>query len=661
MLGVFEAAGFETSRARSRAATVEVRLADRADRARTARASTSATTSRVGRLAAAVLRAGARSRCVGASARPRLDRRRAVPQHPRGRLRRRRLPREPRAASRSPGVRAYRVGRRDPRRRRPRRHRRARPRRARRGAERARAPGVRALLRHLGGLRGDRARRARERQDAAARARARSRRPADRAELPRHRRRGAAPERHLRAARAPAGAASRFSSQSGALGLALLEEAGCARARAARRSSPSATRRTSRRTTCSSTGRTTRRPRCRCSTSSPSATRASLRASRGAWRARKPILAMKSGTTRAGARAAELAHRGARRLRGGRRRAVPPGRRDPRATRSRSCSTSRRCSSRSRCRAAGASRVLTNAGGLGILCADACEAAGLELAELAEETRAALAALLPGRGERREPRRHARLGHRGDATRRRCRVLLARPSVDAVIVLFVPPVVAVRRGRRGRDRARRGRARAPDKPVLAVVMSAEGTPSALAGASAPVAAFAYPESAARALGPAVERAEWLRRPRRHGAGARRHRRRAARARSSRRPLDAADDALARPGRGARALLDAYGIPLVPERHRRDPRGRGRGRRRARLPGRRQDRRRRARTRPRRGGVALDLADAATRCARAAERIGAPGRRPADGCAAAPSCSRASCRIRRSARSWPSGRAACSPS
>ena len=34
--------------------------------------------------------------------------------------------------------------------------------------------------------------------------------------------------------------------------------------------------------------------------------------------------------------------------------------------------------------------VVTNAGGLGILCADACDAAGLELPELSEETRAAL-------------------------------------------------------------------------------------------------------------------------------------------------------------------------------------------------------------------------------------------------------------------------------
>ena len=40
--------------------------------------------------------------------------------------------------------------------------------------------------------------------------------------------------------------------------------------------------------------------------------------------------------------------------------------------------------------------ILTNAGGLGILCADACEAAGLELPSLTDETVRAIAPLLPG-------------------------------------------------------------------------------------------------------------------------------------------------------------------------------------------------------------------------------------------------------------------------
>ena len=63
---------------------------------------------------------------------------------------------------------------------------------------------------------------------------------------------------------------------------------------------------------------------------------------------RKPILAMKSGRSARGRARSELAHRGARRLRGSRRCALPPGGRHPRRHRSRSCSTSRRSCRRSR-------------------------------------------------------------------------------------------------------------------------------------------------------------------------------------------------------------------------------------------------------------------------------------------------------------------------
>ena len=99
---------------------------------------------------------------------------------------------------------------------------------------------------------------------------ARTRRAARRAELPRHRGHATSPERDVRTAGVPSGNVA-LSSQSGALGLALLEAATLAEL-ASPRSSPSATRRTCRRTTCSSTGRTMRSRRSCCSTSSRSAT-----------------------------------------------------------------------------------------------------------------------------------------------------------------------------------------------------------------------------------------------------------------------------------------------------------------------------------------------------------------------------------------------------
>jgi acetyl coenzyme A synthetase (ADP forming)-like protein len=198
--------------------------------------------------------------------------------------------------------------------------------------------------------------------------------------------------------------------------------------------------------------------------------------------------------------------------------------------------------------------VLTNAGGLGILCADACEAAGLELPELADETRAALAEVLPGDGSVANP-----VDMLGSATgptyERAIPPLLADPRLDALIVLFVPPVVA------GAPEVAAAIRRAvesvhTDKPVLAAVMSAAGTPFDLLESG--VASFGYPESAARALGLVAERAEWLRRPagtvpELHGidgeaAGA---------------VVEAAGEGWLEPA-DARSLLAAYGIPLVAE-------------------------------------------------------------------------------------------------
>ena len=332
----------------------------------------------------------------------------------------------------------------------------------------------------------------------------------------------------------------------------------------------------------------------------------------------KPILALKSGTRAPRAAGGELAHGGARRLRGGRRRALPPGGRDPRGH------------ARGAHRRGGAAldaaepagrrvAVLTNAGGLGILCADACEAAGLELAAARARDRRALAASLPGRGERRQSRSTCSAARPPATYADVVPLVLADPRVDALIVLFVPTVA--RRPRRWHV-ALEGRAgRQPDdKPVLAVVMSAEGIPAPLRARSRHVAAFAYPESAARALGRAAERADWLRRPL-GGTVELEGDRPTPRERVVERALaETRRRAGSRP-RGARAparLRD-------PARRRSGSRRRGRGGRcgrRARLSGRRQDCGCRAPTRPRLGGIALDLAD--DEAVRAAvERIGAP--------------------------------------
>jgi acetate---CoA ligase (ADP-forming) len=205
--------------------------------------------------------------------------------------------------------------------------------------------------------------------------------------------------------------------------------------------------------------------------------------------------------------------------------------------------------------------VMTNAGGLGILCADACAAAGLALPDLAEETREVLAAVLPPEASTANP--VDLLGSATEATYAAALpLLLADPGVDALIVLFVPPVVAGAEEVASAIRTSVEAAR-PDKPVLACVISHAGTPAAFQDRCTAVASFAYPESAAHALGLAADRAEWLRRP----TGPRTE------------PADVdrlgarkiVDHALVAGGDGwlesqnARALLEAYGVPVVAER------------------------------------------------------------------------------------------------
>jgi acetyl coenzyme A synthetase (ADP forming)-like protein len=203
--------------------------------------------------------------------------------------------------------------------------------------------------------------------------------------------------------------------------------------------------------------------------------------------------------------------------------------------------------------------VLTNAGGLGILCADACEAAGLDLPSLADETIRQIAPLLPAEASLANP--VDMLGSAtGESYRAVLPLLLADPGIDAVITLFVPAVSATAVDVAAAV-AERSTSRDAEKPVLAVVMTAEGIPASLREGNS-AAAFTYPESAARALGRAAERADWLRRPLGsvpdlgdidHDAASK-----------------VVENALATPGgrwlepEEARALLVAYGVPLVAE-------------------------------------------------------------------------------------------------
>ena len=118
--------------------------------------------------------------------------------------------------------------------------------------------------------------------------------------------------------------------------------------------------------------------------------------------------------------------------------------------------------------------ILTNAGGPGILAADACEAHGLELPSLSDTTRAELRSFLPAAASVGNPV-DMLASAPADHYRRALTAILRDDRVDSVIAIFIPPLVtepdavAVALTAAIRDTA-------TDKPVLGVFMRAEGAP-----------------------------------------------------------------------------------------------------------------------------------------------------------------------------------------
>ncbi|HLH69705.1 MAG TPA: GNAT family N-acetyltransferase [Candidatus Dormibacteraeota bacterium] len=150
--------------------------------------------------------------------------------------------------------------------------------------------------------------------------------------------------------------------------------------------------------------------------------------------------------------------------------------------------------------------VVTNAGGLGILCADACADAGLEVPALSERTRRLLAAFLPPEATTANPVDLIASASAEDYERAML-TLAESGEVDALIVIFIPPLAVPEAGIAAAvHRAAislHGRL-----PVLGV-LTTDQTP---APDVARLPVYAFPEDAARALGRVASWAEWRGRP-----------------------------------------------------------------------------------------------------------------------------------------------------
>jgi acetyl coenzyme A synthetase (ADP forming)-like protein len=149
--------------------------------------------------------------------------------------------------------------------------------------------------------------------------------------------------------------------------------------------------------------------------------------------------------------------------------------------------------------------ILSNAGGPGILAADACQAQGLEVVSLSEPLRVRLRALLPAEASVSNP--VDMVAHASpEAYENVVRMVLGSDEVDAALVIFVPPIVtapdevarAILRGADGID-----------KPVVANFLGRHGVAEGEATlAIGGVPAYPFPELAAASLARAARYAAW---------------------------------------------------------------------------------------------------------------------------------------------------------
>jgi acyl-CoA synthetase (NDP forming) len=151
--------------------------------------------------------------------------------------------------------------------------------------------------------------------------------------------------------------------------------------------------------------------------------------------------------------------------------------------------------------------VVTNAGGPGIMCVDACDAAGLQVVELSEGLRAKLAEGLPAEASVTNPV-DMLASAPADRYRRTVEQVAASGEVDAVIVIFIPPLLT----EPAEVAAAVAAAAAGSVPVLNVFMTAGQLPHDRDRAVARLPTYRFPEDAARALAHAAEYGSWRERP-----------------------------------------------------------------------------------------------------------------------------------------------------
>jgi acetate---CoA ligase (ADP-forming) len=154
--------------------------------------------------------------------------------------------------------------------------------------------------------------------------------------------------------------------------------------------------------------------------------------------------------------------------------------------------------------------IVTNAGGPGIIVADACASEGLAVAEFTPESLERLGRVFPEEASVQNPVDMVATAD-AESYRIALEIVLQDPGVDAAIAAFVPPL-GVRQADVAGAIVKAAQAH-PRTPVMAVLMGRDGLPEGRAQLKrAGIPAYIFPESAVRALAAMRRYQAWLERP-----------------------------------------------------------------------------------------------------------------------------------------------------
>ena len=156
--------------------------------------------------------------------------------------------------------------------------------------------------------------------------------------------------------------------------------------------------------------------------------------------------------------------------------------------------------------------IVTNAGGLGILCADTCEANGLTVPPLTDVTTTKLRGFLPGEAAVGNPVDMIASAGPEDYARA-IRIVAEDPQIDAMIVIYIPPqaskapaiIASIAETIRSLDGS---------VPVAMTYMSSKASRSGddMASFGLQIPTFAFPEGAAIAMAHACTYGRWRTKP-----------------------------------------------------------------------------------------------------------------------------------------------------